>query len=130
MRNAVGLMGTALTDEQVGELARMASTVLLALMPTALGRRRCCARRDVPPDASLELRVVELPAGATPPTSSRARAARAVHDAVAASVPFVRFRVERVLDAGDGSNPEGRDRMLEQLRPVFATLPPGACARS
>ena len=31
MRNAVGLMGTALTGEQVGELARMAQTVLLAL---------------------------------------------------------------------------------------------------
>src|SRR6185437_458300 len=31
MRNAVGLMGTALTAEQVGELARMANSVLLEL---------------------------------------------------------------------------------------------------
>jgi len=41
-------------------------------------------------------------------------------------VPFVRFRVERVLAAGDERSPEGRDRILEALRPVFATLPPSA----
>jgi DNA primase len=38
----------------------------------------------------------------------------------------VRFRVERVLAAGDDSTPEGRDRMIEELRPVFAQLPPSA----
>jgi DNA primase len=46
--------------------------------------------------------------------------------AVERSVAFVRFRVERVLAAGDDSSPEGRDRMLEELRPVFATLAPSA----
>ena len=38
MRNAVGLMGTALTDDQVGELARMAQTVLLALDADSAGQ--------------------------------------------------------------------------------------------
>ncbi|HWX73846.1 MAG TPA: DNA primase, partial [Solirubrobacteraceae bacterium] len=38
MRNAVGLMGTALTAEQVGELARMAPTVLLALDADSSGQ--------------------------------------------------------------------------------------------
>ena len=38
----------------------------------------------------------------------------------------MRFRVERVLAAGDHSSPEGRDRMLDELRPVFRTLPPSA----
>ena len=38
MRNAVGLMGTALTAEQVGELARMAQTVLLALDADSAGQ--------------------------------------------------------------------------------------------
>ena len=44
----------------------------------------------------------------------------------ASSVPFERFRVERVLAAGDHSGPEGKDRMLEELRPVFAALAPSA----
>ena len=41
----VGLMGTALTEEQVAELARLAPRVLLALDADAPGRRRWCAPR-------------------------------------------------------------------------------------
>ena len=45
LRNTVGLMGTALTDEQVGELARLAPTVLLALDADARGPGGDAARR-------------------------------------------------------------------------------------
>src|SRR5919197_4576372 len=38
LKQTVGLMGTALTDEQVGELARLAPTVLLALDADAAGQ--------------------------------------------------------------------------------------------
>ncbi len=38
MRNAVGLMGTALTDDQVGELSRMAHVALLALDADSAGQ--------------------------------------------------------------------------------------------
>jgi DNA primase len=74
----------------------------------------------------LELRVVSLPAGTDPAELIQRDGAQAMAQAVAKSVPFVRFRVERVLAAGDDSSPEGRDRTWEQLRPVFATLPPSA----
>ena len=37
-------------------------------------------------------------------------------------MPFVRFRVERTLALGDLSSAEGKDRAIEALRPVFATL--------
>jgi DNA primase len=45
---------------------------------------------------------------------------------VDASVPFVRFRVERELDAGDLSRAEGKDAVIGALRPVFAEIPPSA----
>jgi DNA primase len=38
----------------------------------------------------------------------------------------VRFRVERVLASGDHSSPEGQDRMIDELRPIFAQLGEGA----
>jgi DNA primase len=41
-------------------------------------------------------------------------------------VPFERFSVERVLAGGDHSSSEGRDSMIEELRPVFAEIPPSA----
>ncbi len=43
---------------------------------------------------------------------------------VGASVPFVSFRVHRALDSGDLSGAEGKDRVLGELRGVFATLGP------
>ena len=126
LRNAVGLMGTALTGEQLGELARMAQTVLLALDADSSGQDAMLRAAALAAKRKLELRVVELPAGSDPAELVQRDGAEAVCALVARSVPFVRFRVERVLAQGDHSSPEGRDRMLEQLRPVFATLGPSA----
>ena len=123
---AVGLMGTALTVEQVGELGRLAPTVLLALDADSAGQEamlkaaRLAARRE------LELRVVELPTGTDPADLLQRDGAGAMGELVARSAPFVRFRVERVLAGGQDSTPEGRDRMLAELRPIFAELPQSA----
>jgi DNA primase len=126
LRNAVGLMGTALTGEQVGELARMAQTVLLALDADSAGQEAMLRASSLAAKRKLELRVVPLPAGKDPAELVQQGGAEAMSVAVKESAPFVRFRVERVLAAGDHDNPEGRDRMIEELRPVFATLPPSA----
>jgi DNA primase len=126
LRNAVGLMGTALTAEQVGELARMAQTVLLALDADSAGQEAMLRASSLAAKRKLELRVVPLVEGADPAEMIQRDGPEAIGAAVARSVAFVRFRVERVLAAGDDTTPEGRDRMIEQLRPVFATLPPSA----
>jgi DNA primase len=119
-------MGTALTAEQVGELARMATTVLLALDADTAGQDAMLRASALAARRKLELRVVELPAGSDPAELVQREGAAAVRELIERSVPFVRFRVERVLAQGDRSSPEGRDRMLEQLRPVIATLPASA----
>jgi DNA primase len=41
-------------------------------------------------------------------------------------VPFVRFQVEQELEKGDLQHAEGKDKVIERLRPVFAVLPPSA----
>jgi DNA primase len=125
-KNAVGLMGTALTDEQVGELGRLAQTVLLALDADSAGHEAMLKAARLAAKRNLELRVVELPAGADPAELVQRGGPEAIEAAVGQAVPFVRFRVERVLASGDDSSPEGRDRMVAELRPVFATLPPSA----
>jgi DNA primase len=126
MRNAVGLMGTALTADQVGELARMAQTVLLALDADSAGQEAMLRASGLAAKRSLELRVVPLPEGADPADLIQRDGPQAIAEAVERSVPFVRFRVERVLANGDHSSPEGQDRMIDELRPVFAQLPEGA----
>jgi DNA primase len=126
LRNTVGSMGTALTAEQVGELARMAQTVLLALDADSAGQEAMLKAAGLAAKRKLELRVVALPAGTDPADLVQRDGADAIGAAVEQAVPFVRFRVERVLATGDHSSPEGRDRMVQELRPVFAMLPPSA----
>ncbi len=124
--NTVGLMGTALTAEQVGELARMAPTVLLALDADTAGQEAMLRASQLAARRRLELRVVSLPGGSDPAELIQREGPEGIAAAVEEAKPFVRFRVERVLAAGDHGSPEGRDRMVEALRPVFATLPPSA----
>jgi DNA primase len=124
--NTVGLMGTALTGEQVGELARMAQTVLLALDADSAGQEAMLKAFRLANKRNLELRVVTLPAGADPAELIQRDGADAMRALAKGSISFVRFRAERVLASGDPSNTEEQDRMIEELRPVFAELPPSA----
>ncbi len=124
--NAVGLMGTALTVEQVGELSRMAQTVLLALDADSAGQEAMLRAASLAAKRKLELRVVPLPAGSDPAELIARGGKEAIEQAVGRSLPFVRFRVEQALRDGDTNSAEGKDRVLERLRPVFATLAPSA----
>jgi DNA primase len=126
IRNVVGLMGTALTGEQVGELARMAQTVLLALDADSAGQEAMLKAFRLASKRKLELRVVMLPPGSDPAELIQRDGAGAMQALVKGSISFVSFRAERVLASGDPSNTEEQDRMIEELRPVFAELPPSA----
>src|ERR671931_2215270 len=126
LKQTVGLMGTALTDEQVGELARLAPTVLLALDADAAGQEAMLRGARVAARRNLALRVVPLPPGSDPADLVAAEGPRALSERVDASVPFVRFRVERALESGDLTRAEGKDAVIGALRPVFAQIPPSA----
>ena len=126
LKNVIGVMGTSLTDKQVGELAKLAKTVLLALDADSAGQEAMLRAARVAASSQLELRVVPLPEGLDPAdvvTQEGADAARAL---VERSMPFVRFQVERELERADLTQAEGKDGAIAALRPVFATLPPSA----
>ena len=119
-----------MTDDQVAELARLAPVVQLALDADSAGQEAMLRAARVAAGRKLELRVVPLPTGEDPADLvQRAGAARRCARCVEASVPFVRFRVERALEAGDLDDAEGKDRVLDELRGVFATLAPSVHAR-
>src|SRR5947209_10714234 len=122
IRNAVATMGTALTGDQVGELAKLAPVVHMALDADAAGQNAMLRAAEVAAGRSLELRVVPLPAGLDPADLVARDGADAMRALVERSVPFVRFRVERALASGDVRSAEGKDRVLQELRPVFAQV--------
>ncbi|MEA2274149.1 MAG: primase, partial [Solirubrobacteraceae bacterium] len=126
LRNAVCIMGTALTEDQVGELAKLASTVALALDADTAGQDAMLRAERVAAGRSLELRVVPLPDGADPADVVQREGADAMRALVDGSVALVRFRVERVLSRARTDSAEGKDRALAELRPAMAVLGPSA----
>jgi DNA primase len=126
MRNAVGLMGTALTGEQVSDLARMAQTVLLALDSDTAGQEAMLKASSLARKRDTKLRVVPLPEGRDPAELIQADGTEAMGAALKGAVPFERFQVERVLARGDHGNPEGKQSMIVELKPLFDDLGEGA----
>ncbi len=123
IRNAVGIMGTSLTEEQVGELERVVKVLELCLDADSAGQQAMLRGARIATGRSLELRVVPLPPGTDPGELIKSSGADALRERVEASVPFVVFQVERILDRGGVTlSAEEKDRALGELRPVMAEL--------
>ncbi|MGI8593784.1 MAG: DNA primase [Solirubrobacteraceae bacterium] len=121
--NTVGIMGTALTAEQVVELSALAPVVALALDADGAGREAMLRVAQTARGKRIELRVVALPAGMDPADLVRARGVEEVRSLVEGSIPFVRFHVEQILSAPlEGA--ERKDAALADLRAVLAGLGP------
>ncbi len=122
VRNAVGIMGTSLTDEQVAELVRVVKVLELCLDADNAGQRAMERAAKVCADSGLQLRVVPLPTGADPGELIAGEGADALRQRIAASAPYVVFQVERVLLAANLSDAEGKDRAIAALRPVLGVV--------
>ncbi|MFZ0044138.1 MAG: DNA primase [Solirubrobacteraceae bacterium] len=124
IRNAVGIMGTALTEEQVSELERVVGVLELCLDADRAGQDAMLRAARLAAGRNLELRVVALPDGTDPAELVAAEGAHALAERVRASAPFVVFNVQRILDRADTVSAEGRDRALGELRPVLSEIGP------
>ncbi len=125
LRNAVGIMGTSFTEEQLRELARVVSVLELCLDSDQAGQAAMVRAAKVASERRppLELRVVALPPGTDPAEMVEREGADALRERVARSQPFVVFHVERILDRADLRSAEGRDAAFGELQPVLAELP-------
>jgi len=123
LSNAVGIMGTSLTEEQVGILERVVSVLELCLDADRAGQEAMLRAARLAESRKLELRVVPLPDGTDPADLIERDGADALRSLVEQSAPFIVFQVERILDRTDIRTAEGRDRALAELRPVLARQP-------
>ena len=122
--NAVGIMGTSLTEEQIAALQRVVSVLDLCLDADSAGQEAMMRAAQAAAGRELELRVVPLPEGSDPADLIARDGADALRARVEASMPFAVFNVDRILARSELGSAEGRDRALAQLRPVLAELPP------
>ena len=123
LRDAVGIMGTSLTEEQVRQLERVVRVLDLCLDADRAGQDAMLRAARLAAGRKLELRVVPLPDDTDPAELVEREGVEALRARVESSVPFVVFHVERILERADTGSAEGRDRALDELRPVLADLP-------
>ncbi len=109
---AVATCGTALTEDHVKILKRFARRVLLSFDADAAGQAAAERFYEWEQKYEIDVRVVSLPPGVDPGDLARTDAA-ALATAVTDAKPFLAFRVERVLAAGDLSTVEGRARAAD-----------------
>lgn len=113
--NAVASMGTALTAQQVTELRRLCSTVLLAFDADAAGQEASLRGMQLALAQGLEVRVVDLPEGRDPADVAVADAA-SLTTALDDAVGYLAFRVQRILAAG-----ASRDRTYRQIQQLLSS---------
>jgi DNA primase len=124
--SVVAAMGTAITEEQVAELARLARVVLLAFDADASGQEAMLRVQRAAAGRGIDLKVVRLPDDKDPcdllleegPDSFATRAREAIS--------FLQFQVESVMEGADVSSAAAKDRLIAGLRPVLASVGPSA----
>lgn len=119
---AVATCGTALTEDHVKLIRRFAGRLVLAYDADEAGQAAADRVYNWERTHEIEVAVVELPDGADPDelASSDPEALRV---AVADAKPFLAFRVDRVLAAGNLGSAEGRSRAADKALDVVAEHP-------
>ncbi len=115
----VASMGTALTEQQVRELARLvgSGTLYLAFDADAAGQEAAVRGMQLAQATGMEVRVVRLPDGRDPADVAIADP-EAFTAALAASVGVLAFRIDRILTA-----PGSRDQRYRQVAAVLREAP-------
>jgi DNA primase len=132
VQDSVAIMGTALTGDQLGELARAAGeegTVFLALDADRAGSDAMLRAARMAEERNVGLRVVQMPAGADPAELVTEGGSEAITARLTQALSVVEFEVERVLADADLDTPEGRDRALSEARDLIAATPQRSARR-
>jgi DNA primase len=123
IEEAVGVMGTAITPDQVGALSGMVEEVVLALDADSAGQEAMLRAQRVAAGRRMRLRVAAMPAGEDPAELMAAEGGaerfRALLDG---AEELTAFQVRLILDRTDTSSPVERDRALAEAAPVLAGM--------
>jgi DNA primase len=120
---AVGVMGTAITDDQVASLSGMVEEVVLALDADAAGQEAMLRAQRVAAGRKMRLRVAAMPTGEDPAEMMAAEGgAERFLALLDGAVEITAFQVGLVLERTDAGSPAERDRALAEVAPILAGL--------
>jgi DNA primase len=123
IEEAVAVMGTAITGEQVKELSGMVDEVVLALDADSAGQEAMLRAQSVAAGRRMRLRVAAMPAGEDPAEMMAATEGPERFRALLENAEeLVAFQVGLVLGRTDIGSPVARDQALAEVAPVLAGM--------
>ena len=120
---AVGAMGTALTEQQLALLSWAAKTVYLALDADRAGQEAMLRAAQAAKKRDLELLVVPLPAGSDPADVLTSEGPEAFAEAMERAIGVPEFQIRTLLADVRADRPREVDAALERVRSVLGTVP-------
>jgi DNA primase len=122
VEEAVAIMGTAITPEQLTMLAGLTDVVVLALDADRAGADAMIRAQRVAGGKGLDLRVAAMPEGEDPADMLQADRLDRFHELVEGAIDLPSFRVRTALGRGDLGSVAGRERTLAEVAPVLAAM--------
>jgi DNA primase len=122
VEEAVAIMGTAITPEQISMLAGLTDSVVLALDADRAGADAMIRAQRVAGGRGLELRVAAMPEGEDPADMLQEGSVDRFMQLVDAAIDLPSFRVDVALGRGELSSLAGRERVLDEVGPVLKAM--------
>jgi DNA primase len=122
MPRAVATCGTALGEDHFRLMRNFAKKIVLAYDADAAGQSAAASVYQWERQHEVDVAVAKLPRG-TDPAELAQKDPAALRQAVEGAVPFLRFRLDRVLDGANLATAEGRARAAELAMDVLAEHP-------
>jgi DNA primase len=123
VEEAVGVMGTAITPDQVAALSGMVEEVVLALDADSAGQEAMLRAQRVAAGRRMRLLVAAMPAGEDPAEMMAAGGGpERFREILTRAEELTAFQVRLVLERTDTSSPTERDRALAEVAPVLAGM--------
>ncbi len=119
---AVAVMGTAITPDQLGQLSGLCEVVVLAMDADKAGQNAMIRAQEVAAGREMVLKVAEMPADADPADMLQAGEAERFRELVTGALDLPAFQVELALQRADLSSPSARDRTLTEVAPVLKAM--------
>jgi DNA primase len=125
INNIVAIKGSALTQDQVKLLARIAKKILLCLDADDAGVKATKRAIEVVGDTDVELRVIDLSAiegGAKDVDELARHSAKTWRELDKQHISVYEFLLRFSLRKNDPNTPEGKREIIKEVGPVFAQI--------
>jgi len=117
--NAVGSMGTSLTQGQAHLLGRFVKEVVISYDRDTAGGMASLRGMQILRNHGLSVRVVRLPEGDDPDSLVRREGAERMHQLIDAAAAFHIFYIESLKERHNMASIAGKEAALEEAKPFF-----------